>query len=76
VVCLATPQGWPTSSESVAGLRRNQWPEWIGITGRFASEYAHVGGCSHISEQVIELRSARFVSCDDFAVKYRVAYIE
>jgi hypothetical protein len=24
----------------VAGLRRNQWPEWIGITGRFASEYA------------------------------------
>jgi hypothetical protein len=21
-------------------LRRNQWPEWIGITGRFASEYA------------------------------------
>ena len=40
MVCLATPQGWPASSESVAGLRRNQWPEWIGITGRFASEYA------------------------------------
>jgi hypothetical protein len=20
-------------------LRRNQWPEWIGITGRFPSEY-------------------------------------
>ena len=21
-------------------MRRNHWPEWIGITGRFASEYA------------------------------------
>ncbi len=41
-VRLATLRGWPTSSESVAGLRRNQWPEWIGINGRFASEYAPV----------------------------------
>src|SRR5690348_12086710 len=37
---LPPPRGWPPSSEAVAGLRRNQWPEWIGITGRFASEYA------------------------------------
>ncbi len=39
---LPPPRGWPPLSESVAGLRRNQWPEWIGITGRFASEYATV----------------------------------
>ena len=26
--------------ESVAGLNRNQWPLWIGISGRFASECA------------------------------------
>jgi molybdopterin-biosynthesis enzyme MoeA-like protein len=31
---------WPASSDSVAGLDRNQWPDWIGITGRFASECA------------------------------------
>jgi integrase len=27
-------------SESVAGLHRNGWPLWIGISGRNASEYA------------------------------------
>jgi hypothetical protein len=31
--------GW-LQSESVAGLRRNRWLEWIGITGCFASESA------------------------------------
>ncbi len=31
--------GW-LRSESVAGLRRNQWLEWIGITGCFAPESA------------------------------------
>ena len=25
----------------MAGLNRNQWPLWIGISGRFASECAH-----------------------------------
>lgn len=34
------PQRGRLSSERAAGLRRNHWPEWIGITGRFASEYA------------------------------------
>lgn len=24
----------------MAAFRRNQWPAWLGITGRFASEYA------------------------------------
>lgn len=28
-------------SESVAGLRRNQWLEWIGISGCFAPDSAH-----------------------------------
>ena len=28
------------ASESVAALNRNQWPFWIGISGRFASECA------------------------------------
>ena len=30
------------ASESVAALNRNQWPFWIGISGRFASECAPV----------------------------------
>jgi len=30
------PQGW------VAGMLRNGWPESIGISGRNASEYAHI----------------------------------
>jgi hypothetical protein len=36
----------------------------------------NIGGCPPVSEQVIELRSARFVGCDDLAVDYRAAYIE
>ena len=31
-------RGWPASSESVAGLGRNQWPDCVGITGRLRSE--------------------------------------
>ena len=31
------------ASESVAALNRNQWPFWIGISGRFASECALLG---------------------------------
>ncbi len=30
------------ASESVAALNRNQWPLWIGISGRFASECARL----------------------------------
>ena len=26
----------------MAAFRRNQWPAWLGLTGRFASEYAVV----------------------------------
>jgi NAD(P)H dehydrogenase (quinone) len=33
--------GW-LRSESVAGLRRNQWLEWIGITGCFAPDSARL----------------------------------
>jgi len=36
---IANPTG-RFGSESVAGLNRNQWPLWIGISGRFASECA------------------------------------
>jgi hypothetical protein len=43
-----TSPGWPASigmggrlpSESVAALPRNHWPLCLGITGRFASDYA------------------------------------
>lgn len=28
-------------SECPADLERNRWPVWIGMGGRFASEYAH-----------------------------------
>jgi len=34
------------ASESVAALNRNQWPFWIGISGRFASECALLPGYS------------------------------
>jgi len=27
-------------TQRVAGLDRNRWPVWIGMGGRFASEYA------------------------------------
>ena len=36
----------------------------------------HIARRPQVSEQVIELWSARFVGCDDFTVEYRVAYIE
>ena len=36
----------------------------------------HIGGCPHVSEQVIELWPARFVGCDDLTIEYRVADIE
>lgn len=35
-------------SESMAGLRRNQWLEWIGITGRFAPDSASSGGAMDV----------------------------
>jgi transposase len=34
--------GWRARSEWVAGFRRNQWPACIGISGRFASDYAAI----------------------------------
>jgi len=33
-------QGGRLQSEWVADFRRNRWPECLGITGRFASDYA------------------------------------
>ena len=35
-----TPRGWPDSSEWVADFRRNGWPDCLGISGRFGSDYA------------------------------------
>ena len=36
----------------------------------------HIGRFPHVSEQVIELWSARFVGCDDLTIEDRIAYIE
>ena len=33
-------QGGRLQSEWVADFRRNRWPDYVGITGRFASDYA------------------------------------
>ena len=33
-------QGGRLQSEWVADFRRNRWPDCVGITGRFASDYA------------------------------------
>ena len=36
------PQGGGRNqSEWPAGINRNRWPEWIGISGRNGPEYAH-----------------------------------
>jgi hypothetical protein len=35
-------QGGRLQSEWVADFRRNRWPDCVGITGRFASDYARL----------------------------------
>ena len=50
---IANPTG-RFGSESVAGLNRNQWPLWIGISGRFASE------CATGAELLFEVFSQRY----------------
>src|SRR4051794_24484417 len=53
-------QGGRLRSEWVAGFRRNQWPACIGISGRFASDYA-----------VTDARPASLLPRAQFSFAYR-----